>query len=35
MDILLATLPWQLINRLTLNKKERIGVLVGMSMGSL
>jgi hypothetical protein len=35
MDILLATLPWQLINRLTLNKKERIGVIVGMSVGSL
>ncbi|KAH6673264.1 hypothetical protein B0J14DRAFT_67274 [Halenospora varia] len=35
MDILLATLPWRLINTLTLNKKERIGVLVGMSLGSL
>jgi hypothetical protein len=35
MDILLATLPWRLINRLALNQKERIGVLVGMSMGSL
>ncbi|KAE9378639.1 hypothetical protein N431DRAFT_325815 [Stipitochalara longipes BDJ] len=35
MDILLATLPWRLINKLTLNKKERIGVIVGMSIGSL
>jgi hypothetical protein len=35
MDILLATLPWRLINKLTLNNKERIGVIVGMSLGSL
>jgi hypothetical protein len=35
MDILLATLPWWMIDRGFLNRKERIGVLVAMSMGSL
>lgn len=35
MDILLATLPWWFINKLSLNQKERIGVLVAMSLGSL
>lgn len=35
MDILLATIPWWIINRRSLNKKERLGVLVAMSMGVL
>lgn len=33
MDILLAALPWRIINRRSLNGKERLGVLVAMSMG--
>ncbi|KAK1757765.1 hypothetical protein QBC47DRAFT_165011 [Echria macrotheca] len=35
MDIILALLPWKIILSLTLNKKERIGVLLAMSMGVL
>jgi len=35
MDIVLALLPWKIILSLTLNKKERIGVLLAMSMGVL
>ena len=33
MDICLAILPWTIIKRLSLNRKERLGVLVAMSMG--
>jgi hypothetical protein len=33
MDILLALLPWSIINRRSLNQKERLGVLTAMSMG--
>ncbi|KXX82395.1 hypothetical protein MMYC01_201371 [Madurella mycetomatis] len=35
MDIILALLPWKIILALTLNKKEKIGVLLTMSMGVL
>ncbi|KAB5585551.1 hypothetical protein GE09DRAFT_29757 [Coniochaeta sp. 2T2.1] len=33
MDICLAILPWTIIRRLSLNRKERLGVLIAMSMG--
>ncbi|KAK0665303.1 hypothetical protein QBC41DRAFT_258551 [Cercophora samala] len=33
MDIVLALLPWRIIWKLTMNKKEKFGVLVAMSMG--
>lgn len=33
MDLCLAILPWTILKRLGLNKKERIGVLIAMSMG--
>jgi hypothetical protein len=33
MDLALAVLPWTIIQRLSLNRKERLGVLVAMSMG--
>jgi len=33
MDLCLAILPWTIIRRLSLNRKERIGVLIAMSMG--
>lgn len=33
MDIVLAVLPWKIIWILTMNKKEKFGVLVAMSMG--
>lgn len=32
-DICLALLPWTIISRMTLNKKERLGVLLAMSTG--
>lgn len=35
MDVILALLPWKIILTLTLNKKEKIGVLLAMSMGVL
>ena len=35
MDIILAMLPWWFINRRSLNKKERLGVKIAMSMGVL
>lgn len=35
MDIVLAILPWKMIWTLTMNKKEKVGVLVAMSMGIL
>ncbi|ROT38186.1 hypothetical protein SODALDRAFT_324596 [Sodiomyces alkalinus F11] len=35
MDIVLALVPWILIWRLTLSKKEKFGMLVAMSMGIL
>ena len=34
MDIVLAFLPWWIINRRSLNRKERLGVLLAMSMGA-
>ncbi|KAK0625472.1 hypothetical protein B0T17DRAFT_508459 [Bombardia bombarda] len=33
MDIVLAFVPWKIIWTLTMNKKEKFGVLVAMSMG--
>ncbi|KAH8894648.1 hypothetical protein GQ53DRAFT_716373 [Thozetella sp. PMI_491] len=33
MDILLAVLPWRIITRRSLNRKERLGLLSAMSMG--
>ncbi|KAK0612021.1 hypothetical protein B0T14DRAFT_439154 [Immersiella caudata] len=33
MDIVLAVIPWKVIWTLTMNKKEKFGVLVAMSMG--
>jgi hypothetical protein len=33
MDIVLAIIPWKIIWSLTMNKKEKFGVLVAMSMG--
>ncbi|TQN63630.1 hypothetical protein CSHISOI_11786, partial [Colletotrichum shisoi] len=33
MDILLAVLPWRLIWGLTMTKREKLGVLIAMSMG--
>lgn len=33
MDLCLAILPWTIIRRLSLNRKERLGVLIAMSMG--
>ncbi|KAK3990830.1 hypothetical protein QBC44DRAFT_58099 [Cladorrhinum sp. PSN332] len=33
MDIILALVPWKLIWSLTMNRKEKCGVLVAMSMG--
>ncbi|KAK4210251.1 hypothetical protein QBC37DRAFT_448614 [Rhypophila decipiens] len=33
MDIVLAFVPWKLIWTLTMNKKEKCGVLIAMSMG--
>lgn len=35
MDIVLAFVPWKMIWALTMNRKEKIGVLVAMSMGVL
>jgi hypothetical protein len=33
MDICLAILPWTIIKTMALNRKERLGVLIAMSMG--
>ncbi|KAK4243840.1 hypothetical protein C7999DRAFT_35821 [Corynascus novoguineensis] len=33
MDIVLAILPWKIIWTLTMNRKEKVGVMVAMSMG--
>lgn len=33
MDIVLALLPWKLVWPLNMRKKEKIGVIVAMSMG--
>jgi hypothetical protein len=35
MDVVLAFLPWKFIWSLQMGKKERIGVVVAMSMGVL
>ena len=35
MDIVLALFPWKIIAGLTMNRKEKFGVLVAMSMGVL
>jgi hypothetical protein len=35
MDIILAVLPWKIILSLTMQRKEKIGVLLAMSMGVL
>jgi hypothetical protein len=35
MDIILAILPWRIVWNLTMNKKEKVGVLLAMSMGVL
>jgi hypothetical protein len=33
MDFILAALPWTFLYRLMLRKKEKLGILVAMSMG--
>jgi hypothetical protein len=35
MDIVLAVVPWKVIWILTMNRKEKVGVMVAMSMGVL
>ena len=35
LDTVLAFLPWKIILGATINKKERIGALLAMSMGVL
>jgi len=35
MDIMLALLPWKILWFLTMNKKEKIGMIMAMSMGVL
>lgn len=35
MDIVLAIIPWKIIWNLTMNKKEKFGVLMAMSLGVL
>ena len=35
MDIVLAFVPWKIIWALTMNRREKFGVLVAMSMGVL
>ena len=35
MDIVLALVPWRIIWSLTMNKREKFGVMVAMSMGIL
>ncbi len=35
MDISLALLPWKIVWKLQMKKKERVGVAVAMSMGVL
>lgn len=35
MDITLALLPWKIILSMTMNKREKLGVLLAMSMGVL
>jgi hypothetical protein len=35
MDIVLAVVPWKIIWTLTMNKREKTGVLIAMSMGIL
>jgi hypothetical protein len=35
MDITLALLPWEILRHLTMNKKEKIAVMLAMSMGVL
>ena len=35
MDIVLAVLPWKIIWHITINKREKFGALVAMSMGVL
>ncbi len=35
LDVVLAFLPWKIIWMATINRKERIGALIAMSMGVL
>jgi hypothetical protein len=35
MDMVLAVMPWKIIWSMTMNRKEKIGVMVAMSMGVL
>jgi len=35
LDTILAFLPWKIIWTVTINKKERLGALIAMSMGVL
>ena len=35
MDIVLAILPWKIVWNVAINKKEKFGALVAMSMGVL
>jgi hypothetical protein len=33
MDFVLALLPWSLLWKLQMNKREKVGIVVAMSMG--
>jgi hypothetical protein len=35
MDMVLAMMPWKIIWSMAMNRKEKIGVMVAMSMGVL
>ena len=35
MDIILAVLPWKIIWNVAINKREKFGAMVAMSMGVL
>jgi hypothetical protein len=35
MDIVLAILPWKIVWKVAINKKEKLGAQVAMSMGVL
>ncbi len=35
MDIILAILPWKLMRNVAINKREKLGAMVAMSMGVL
>ena len=35
MDIVLALLPWKIVWTITINKREKVGALIAISMGVL